>query len=87
MRSAIKGLLGLWSLCALSTPACQWSSDSSSGLTVCRVVSEYSMPYWRRLLQADILPQKLSRRSSMGIRDGVACVSCMSTGTLCTVAA
>jgi hypothetical protein len=33
MRSAIKGLLGLWSLCALSTPACQWSSDSSSGLT------------------------------------------------------
>jgi hypothetical protein len=31
MRIGIAGLLGTWSLCALS--ACQWSSDSSSGLT------------------------------------------------------
>ena len=33
MRSAISGLLAIWSLCALSAPACQWSSNSSSGLT------------------------------------------------------
>ena len=49
---------------------------SESGASVCRVVSEYGMPYCVRLLQADILPQKLSRRYSMdifggGIRRGV----------------
>ena len=33
---------------------------------MCGVVSEYGMPYCVRLLQADILPQKLSRRSLDG---------------------
>jgi hypothetical protein len=32
MKSAIGCLLGMWSLCALAIPACQWSSGSSSGL-------------------------------------------------------
>ena len=46
------------------------------------VVSEYGMPYWLRLLQADILPQKLSRRSRMDIFEAVSGVAWMSTGTL-----
>ena len=29
----VGGLLGIWSLCVFTVPACQWSSDSSSGLT------------------------------------------------------
>ena len=33
MRSVISGLRAIWFLCALSAPACQWSSDSFSGLT------------------------------------------------------
>ena len=33
MRIGIAGLLATWSLCTLSASACQWSSDSSSGLT------------------------------------------------------
>src|SRR5665213_2465342 len=39
------------------------------------------MPYWVRLLQADILPQKLSRRSRIDIFEGVSGVACTSTGT------
>ena len=38
---------------------------------MCSVVSEYGMPYCRRLLQADILPQKLSRRNAMVILLGI----------------
>ena len=49
--------------------------------SVCSVVSEYGMPYCVRLLQADILPQKLSRRSRMVIFAGVSGVACTSTGT------
>ena len=33
MRRMISGLLGIWSLGAVLAPACQWSSDTSSGLT------------------------------------------------------
>jgi hypothetical protein len=33
MRRTFGGLMGIWWLCALSAPACEWSSDSSSGLT------------------------------------------------------
>ena len=33
MRMGIAGLLTTWSLCTLSASACQWSSDSSSGVT------------------------------------------------------
>ena len=39
------------------------------------------MRYWLRLLQADILPQKLSRRSAMVMLPGVSGVACTSTGT------
>ena len=39
------------------------------------------MPYCLRLLQADILPQKLSRRSAMVILPGVSGVAWISTGT------
>jgi hypothetical protein len=33
MRGAISGLPAIWFLCVLSAPACQWSSNSSSGLS------------------------------------------------------
>jgi hypothetical protein len=33
MRMGIAGLLTTWSLCTLSASACQWSSNSSSGVT------------------------------------------------------
>src|SRR5882672_2583252 len=39
------------------------------------------MPYCCKLLQADILPQKLSRRWVMVIFDGVSGVACTRTGT------
>ena len=39
------------------------------------------MPYWRRLLQADIFPQKLSRRNAIVIFFGSSGVAWMSTGT------
>ena len=39
------------------------------------------MPYCRRLLQADILPQKLSRRKAMVIFLGSSGVAWISTGT------
>ena len=39
------------------------------------------MPYWGRLLQADIFPQKLSRRSAMAILEAVSGVACTNTGT------
>src|ERR1700761_2909326 len=57
---------------------------SELGADVCSEVMEYGMPYCFRLLQADILPQKLSRRSEIfisSVRSGVACTS---TGT-CSV--
>ena len=56
--------------------------QAESGASVCRVVSEYGMPYCFRLLQHDILPQKLSRRSAMVMRPGVSGVAWTSTGTL-----
>ena len=52
-----------------------------SGASVCSVVSEYGMPYCFRLLQADILPQKLSRRSCDRHRAGVSGVAWIRTGT------
>ena len=55
------------------TAANHWRSlanSGESGLSVCRVVMEYGMPYWLRLLQADILPQKLSRRWAIVIFRG-----------------
>ena len=56
-------------------------NSSEPGASVCSVVSEYGMPYCFRLLHADILPQKLSRRSAMVIRPGVSGVAWISTGT------
>ena len=57
---------------------------SELGAEVWSDVMEYGMPYCIRLLQADIFPQKLSRRSEIfmsSVRSGVACTS---TGT-CSV--
>ncbi len=51
------------------------------GSTVCSAVSVYGMPYWDRLLQADILPQNESRRSLIVIRSDVSGKACTSTGT------
>jgi len=42
---------------------------SESQAHVCSLVSEYGIPYCRRLLQADIFPQKLSRRCRIVIFD------------------
>ena len=58
-----------------------FANSTESGLSVCSVVSEYGMLYCRRLLHADILPQKLSRRCVMPIFAGVSGVACTSTGT------
>ncbi len=45
MRSATSRLLAVWALCALSAPACQWSSNSSSGLnSLIRVQDAQAMP-------------------------------------------
>jgi len=33
MRRVINRLLAIWCLCAMSAPACEWSANSSSGLT------------------------------------------------------
>ena len=66
------------------TPANQarsFSNTSESGASVCSVVSEYGIPYCVRLLQADILPQKLSRRCAIPILAGVSGVAWISTGT------
>ena len=57
------------------------ANSGESGLSVCSVVSEYGMPYCLRLLQADILPQKLSRRNAMVILLGSSGVAWISTGT------
>jgi hypothetical protein len=51
------------------------------GASVCCVVSEYLIPYWRRLLQADIFPQKLSRRSRIDMDPAVSGVAWINTGT------
>src|SRR3989338_11624268 len=40
-------------------------NDGASGATVWSEVIEYLIPYWVRLLQTDILPQKLSRRNAI----------------------
>ena len=58
-----------------------FANSGESGVSVCRVVSEYGMPYWRKLLHADIFPQKLSRRCVIAILPGVSGVACTSTGT------
>ncbi len=66
------------------TPANHWASLlnwGESGASVWSVVSEYGMPYCLRLLQRDILPQKLSRRSAMVMRPGRSGVAWISTGT------
>src|SRR5579859_3134168 len=57
------------------------SNSAESGATVCRRVSEYLMPYCLRLLQADIFPQKLSRRCRIVIFAASSGVACISTGT------
>ena len=57
------------------------ANTADAGVSVCREVSEYGMPYCFRLLQADILPQKLSRRSCDRHRPGSSGVACTSTGT------
>ena len=44
-----------------------WRIPANPELSVCSVVIEYGMPYCLRLLQADIFPQKLSRRNAMVI--------------------
>src|SRR5260370_19197519 len=54
---------------------------SESGASVCSVVSEYGIPYCARLLQADIFPQKLSRRSRMDMREGVSGGAFLRMGT------
>ena len=56
-------------------------NSGESGVMVCKVVNEYGIPNWRRLLQADIFPQKLSRRCVIAILPGVSGVACTSTGT------
>ena len=48
---------------------------------MCDFVSEYEIPYCRRLLHADIFPQQLSRRCAIVIFSGVSGVACTSTGT------
>ena len=58
-----------------------WANSGESGLSVCRVVIEYGMPYCLKLLQADILPQKLSRRKAIVIFLGSSGVAWISTGT------
>ena len=55
--------------------------EGRSGSDVCCVVSEKGMPYWRKLLQTLILPQKLSRRWSIVICAGSSGKACTSTGT------
>ncbi len=50
--------------------------------SVCRVVSEYLMPYCIMLLQQLILPQKLSRRTAIVMLSERSGVACTSTGTL-----
>ena len=55
--------------------------SSESGASVCSVVSENGIPYCARLLQADIFPQKLSRRSRMDMCEGVSGVACIRMGT------
>ena len=57
------------------------AKSGESGLSVCNVVIEYGMPYCLRLLQADILPQKLSRRKAMVIFLGSSGVAWINTGT------
>ena len=65
----------------LMNHARSFANSPDFGASVCSVVSEYGMPYCRRLLQADILPQKLSRRSRIDMREGVSGVAWTSTGT------
>ena len=48
---------------------------------MCSAVSEKGMPYCFRLLQTDILPQKLSRRKAMVILPASSGVAWISTGT------
>ena len=57
------------------------ANSGESGLSVCSVVIEYAIPYCRRLLHADIFPQKLSRREAMVIFLGSSGVAWISTGT------
>src|SRR5947207_15611933 len=56
-------------------------NSRESGVMVCKVVNEYGIPNWRRLLQADIFPQKLLRRCVIAILPGVSGVDCINTGT------
>ena len=56
-------------------------NSAELGDTVCFAVIEYLIPYCIRLLQADILPQKLSRRSLIFMSSRRSGVACTSTGT------
>ena len=48
---------------------------------MCCLVNEYLIPYCQRLLQAEILPQKLSRRAPISIFEGSSGKACKRTGT------
>src|SRR5438552_3168990 len=47
-------------------------NSGESGVMVCKVVNEYGIPNWRRLVQAAIFPQKLSRRCVLAMVGSVA---------------
>ena len=58
-----------------------FANSAEPGLSVCCVVIEYGIRYCRKLLHADIFPQKLSRRCVMSICPGVSGVAWINTGT------